>query len=223
MKAQKRENEIKSKYEEARKKNSLMRVLNSAQANSTNVNTIHLSSHLSSEPSSPPRSATSSPTFTTPSLDVGETGELNSRYNPDMDTLPLDTSLSPTITPMQVMTTPVTLDTLNTLKAMQTISALSHMNHLNHLNTLNILSALNGEHLPPSHFPTPPLTPFNPTLNYSSLSSSLPSPQQLFFPVSPYGMMTPLSNNNTPFNSYLQSFPPTHDELHSVASGGGQM
>lgn len=208
MKAQKRENEMKSKYEEARKKNSLMRVLNT-HGNSTNVNTINLADNRAT-------------TTMTNLMDMNgdNSGDYSGRYYHDMETLSAE--VSPNLSPMQSVST----DALTTLKAMQTLNALSHMNQINHINTLNHINILSTLNVPdsnsPSHFSAhnhTVINHYNTNLNsYSNNStnpfltpestprySHLSSPQQIYLPL--YGAQTPTTNQVNSYNPYVQHVP----------------
>jgi hypothetical protein len=230
MKAQKRDNENRSKVEEARKKNSVMRVLNSHGSSSREtVETSTRSGYL---------------------IDMGEhSGELSSRYSPEMDTLPSDVA-SPTMSPMQSMQTPLSIDQLNTLKAMQTLNALSQMNQMNHYNTLNHLNILSSMPTNNSNNSTnnntndinndttlnsPPPPPhythghtvinhYNTNLStYSNSAYNLPpematpmarfpplNSQQIFVPMAYNPMMSPPPPQASPYSSYFQQ-PPVKD------------
>jgi hypothetical protein len=207
MKAQKRENESRSKVEEARRKNSVMRVLNRGSSREQgDTNTRH------------------------GFVETIENSvlEFSSKYSPEIDTLPPD-AVSPTISPMhQASNTPTSIDTLNTIKAMQTLNALSQMNQMNHYNTLNHLSLLsmnstnnnNGENSlnsPPPQYTHTVINHFNTNLNtfntnpynlspeLSTPMTRFPPQQQLFLPVTYNPPMSP--SQASPYNAYMQHVP----------------
>eukprot|EP00026_Physarum_polycephalum_P009110 Phypoly_transcript_09221.p1 GENE.Phypoly_transcript_09221~~Phypoly_transcript_09221.p1 ORF type:complete len:422 (+),score=64.54 Phypoly_transcript_09221:86-1267(+) len=226
MKAQKRENENRSKVEEARKKNSVMRVVISRreQGDSTRAGSHGL-------------------------VEMNDnTGEFSSKYSPEMDTLPPD-AVSPSISPMHQTpnSPPLTIDALNTLKAIQTLSTLSQMNQMNHYNTLNHLSMLhmgsntnnnnnttdNTLHSPPPQYTHTVINHFNTNLNTFNtnsytLSSELATPmaryptQQVFLPVA-YGqpMSPPPPPPANPYTAYMPQVPVkdyTSTNMHFSAS-----